>query len=212
MVWKARRRRLLRRRLHQLGQFENVFGVLHRMRARRRIEPRQHRIDVMLVHDACGGGGLRLADGWRRRRRCDRPGRIRHARRRRSRTRRRSGGHRCGRRLRRRLGSIVVSNDSADGGENLLHRWLLRLRRLAHSISPSTPSRQRRAAVPGIPTCGGESVPQAPIVTRIAPSMTRDVRSQTNTMWILELDIELDVARRCTRSTIDGRTTRSGAR
>src|SRR5262249_28448331 len=114
----AERRRLGLGRRHGLGEFENVGLGLRRWRrlGRGLVEVGQHRIDVVLAHGSWFGR-RRLRRWWR------------GVWRRQPRLWRRGRG---GRKLRLRLGGVVVSDDASDGGENLLHRRLLRLRGLVH--------------------------------------------------------------------------------
>ena len=113
---------------HLLGQFEHVFGG--GAPARRRIEPGQHRIDVALIHRGGGGGAARRRGRRRRRHRIAR----RHARRDAAAAR-----PAAAQAWRGGLGGVVVGDDAANGGEDFLHRRLLRLRRLAHCRIPTVP-------------------------------------------------------------------------
>ena len=110
-----------------------------RRRLGRRIEFRQHGINLILaIGHRCWRWHGRF---WRSRcRRC-----LFRWRRRRNRTGWSSSCHRLLRwrggfgRL-GRLGCIVVGNDASDGGKDFLHRRLLRLRRLRHSLKIPTHS------------------------------------------------------------------------
>src|SRR5581483_7693930 len=79
--------------------------------------------------------------------------------RRRGGSRRRGGGRRGARRLgrlRRGLG-VVVGNDASDGGENLLHRGLLRLRRLTHALRSRSKRCTSAGGASGAPNARAES-------------------------------------------------------
>ena len=123
---------------HLLGQVENIVRRLRRGRCR---GPAEHGIDIaagpsrwrrrldgMRLRPAGGGGGTDA-----RRQAAGRGG----------------GGSRRQRGLAARLGGVVVGDDTANGGENFLHRRLLRLRRLAHCRIPTTiPQAARRRSNP----------------------------------------------------------------
>ena len=144
---------------HLLGQIENVIRV-RRSLVRRRIEPRQHRIDVVLFHARLAAARPAATAGTRmaRRHRAGRGGSAP------ARRRRRLGGG--------RLGGIVVGDDAANGGEDFLHRRLLRLRRLAHCRIPTVPIRNPRTT-PGPDAAANH--PTHSIFTRIVASMARRI-------------------------------------
>ena len=157
-----------RRCRHLLGQVENVIRV-RRGLVRRRVEPRQHRIDVVLLHGcmaaarAAGDGGT----GWR--------GGMAAGRGAARRRRRRLGGG--------RLGGIVVGDDAANGGENFLHRRLLRLRRLAHCRIPTCRSRQSPHDARGIRTPAANH-PLTQYLLGSSPSMARRMSNANAALWI----------------------------
>ena len=139
------------RSFHRFGQVEHFGGgrggglrchwfcCRCRRRFGRRIEFRQHGVNLVLaIGHRCWRWHGRFWRSWRRR--C----RFRWRRR-----RNRTGWSSCCRRLLRwrggfgrlgRLGCIVVGNDTPDGGKDFLHRRLLRLRRLRHSLKIPTHS------------------------------------------------------------------------
>ena len=90
------------------------------------------------------------------------------------------------RRRRSGLGGVVVGDDPANGGENLLHRRLLRLRRLAHCRFPRTNSpRSSRRRLESGPRAANH--PHHSILTRIGSSMARPVLNATQRLWIRAL-------------------------
>ncbi len=129
------------RRRHLLGQIEHVVRWRQNP-AGRCVEAGQHRIDAALIHDGGFFDGRRRRRGlaWRRRRNRRRRHRLAGRHRSRARRCRWRSGRLCG----RGLGGIVIGDDAANGGEDLLHRGLLRLRRLAHCRNPTISPRPHR--------------------------------------------------------------------